>query len=54
MWDLPDQGLNPNPLHWKAKSQPLGRQGSLHLLGLRGEEPSLLPALIVGSRTDSI
>ena len=26
---LPDQGLNPSTLHWKAKSQPLDRQGSL-------------------------
>ena len=25
---LPDQGWNPHPLHWKAKSQPLDRQGS--------------------------
>ena len=25
---LPDQGLNPRPLHWQADSQPLHRQGS--------------------------
>ena len=25
---FPDQGLNPCPLHWKAKSQPLDHQGS--------------------------
>ena len=25
---LPDQGLNPHPLHWKGKSKPLDCQGS--------------------------
>ena len=25
---VPDQGSNPHPLHWKAKSQPLDQQGS--------------------------
>ena len=25
---LPDQGLNPRPLHWQADSQPLHHQGS--------------------------
>ena len=25
---LPDQGSNPHPLHWKVKSQPMDRQGS--------------------------
>ena len=25
---LPDQGLNPRPLHWQADSQPLRHQGS--------------------------
>ena len=25
---LPDQGLNPCPLHWQADSQPLRHQGS--------------------------
>ena len=25
---LPDQGLNPHPLHWQADSQPLRHQGS--------------------------
>ena len=25
---VPEQGLNPCPLHWKAKSQPLDHQGS--------------------------
>ena len=25
---LPDQGLNPCPLHWQADSQPLHHQGS--------------------------
>ena len=37
MWDsqLPDQGSNPHPLHWKAKSHPLDHQGipSVCLLG---------------------
>ena len=28
MWDLPDQGSNPCPLHWQADSQPLRHQGS--------------------------
>ena len=28
MWDLPDQGSNPRPLHWQADSQPLRHQGS--------------------------
>ena len=28
MWDLPDQGSNPCPLHWQADSQPLHHQGS--------------------------
>ena len=27
-WTLPDQGLNPRPLHWQADSQPLRHQGS--------------------------
>ena len=31
---LPRQGSNPHPLHWKAKSQPLDRQGSPPLLFL--------------------
>ena len=26
--ELPDQGSNPHPLHWKAKSQPLDHQES--------------------------
>ena len=29
---LPDQGLNPCPLHWQADSQPLCHQGSPCLL----------------------
>ena len=28
---LPDQGLNPCPLHWQVDAQPLDRQGSLAL-----------------------
>ena len=28
MWDPPDQGSNPCPLHWQADSQPLRHQGS--------------------------
>ena len=28
MWDLPDRGSNPCPLHWQADSQPLRHQGS--------------------------
>ena len=28
MWDPPDQGSNPCPLHWRADSQPLHHQGS--------------------------
>ena len=28
---LPDQGLNPCPLHWQADSQPLRHQGSPYL-----------------------
>ena len=28
---LPDQGLNPCPLHWQADSQPLRHQGSPHM-----------------------
>ena len=28
---LPDQGLNPCPLHWQADSQPLRHQGSPRL-----------------------
>ena len=28
---LPDQGLNPCPLHWQADSQPLDHQGSLSI-----------------------
>ena len=28
---LPDQGLNPCPLHWQADSQPLRHQGSPNL-----------------------
>ena len=28
MWDLPDQGSNPFPLHWQADPQPLCHQGS--------------------------
>ena len=31
---LPDQGLNPCPLHWQADSQPLRHQGSPTLLFL--------------------
>ena len=27
-WALRHVGSNPHPLHWKVKSQPLGRQGS--------------------------
>ena len=32
---LPDQGLNPCPLHWQADSQPLHNQGSPHYLNIR-------------------
>ena len=28
MWDTSSRGLNPHPLHWKGKSQPLDHQGS--------------------------
>lgn len=28
---LADQGLNPQPLHWKVKSQPWDQQGSLKI-----------------------
>ena len=28
MFWLPNQGLNPHPLYWKAKYQPLDCQGS--------------------------
>ena len=28
MWDPPDQGSNPCPLHWQADSQPLRHEGS--------------------------
>ena len=28
---LADQGLNPQPLHWKVKSQPWDHQGSLKI-----------------------
>ena len=31
---LPDQGLNPCPLHWQADSQPLRHQGSPSLFTL--------------------
>ena len=31
---LPDQGLNPCPLHWQADSQPLRHQGSPKVLPL--------------------
>ena len=30
VWDPPDQGSNPCPLHWQAESQPLRHQGSPH------------------------
>ena len=30
---LPDQGLNPRPLHWQADSQPLHHQGSPSAFG---------------------
>ena len=26
--ELRNQGLNPHPLHWKGKSQPLDQQGN--------------------------
>ena len=29
MWDPPDWGLNPRPLHWQVGSLPLSYQGSL-------------------------
>ena len=29
MWNSPDQGSNPYPLHWQVDSQPPGHQGSL-------------------------
>ena len=29
---LPDQGLNPYPLHWQVDAQPLDHQGSLALV----------------------
>ena len=32
---LPDQGSNLQPLHWKVKSQPLDHQGSSGLWGLK-------------------
>ena len=28
MWNPPDQGSNPCPLHWQADPQPLRHQGS--------------------------
>ena len=28
VWSVWDQGLNPQPLHWKVKSKPLDHQGS--------------------------
>ena len=51
MWDFPDKGLNPCPLHWQADSQPLCHQGSpAHVLFTKNEplhspQPSAHPAV---------
>ena len=45
---LPDQGLNPCPLHWQADSQPLRHQGSPALSFFEEEEEGdCVPILLV-------
>ena len=42
MWDLSflNQGSNPHPLYWKAKSYPLDHQGSPTVFIFKGKIPS--------------
>ena len=39
---LPDQGLNPCPLHWQADSQPLRHQGSPRFTIFKGYTPFIV------------
>ena len=36
----PNQGLNRHSLHWKVKSEPLDRQGTLLCLSYKGTDPT--------------